>query len=417
LNQIPVAIPWLTEEEAQAAKEAVLSRWVTQGPRVAAFEKEFAAMTGAAHAVAVSSCTTALHLALVCAGVKPGDVVITVSHSFIATANAVRHCGAEPVFVDIDEASGNMDPDALAACLADDFEERGEALWYRHTERLERCPESLVSRLRPPVGRLAAVMVVHQVGAPADLGRILPMVRLRNLPLIEDAACAIGSQINLGNGFERIGKPHGDFACFSFHPRKVVTTGDGGMITMADPDMDRLARLLRQHGMSVSDAERHKAGRVVIEEYLTTGFNYRMTDIQAAVGLHQIKRLGDIVAKRRRLAEVYRDALSGTPGVALPLEPDFARTNWQTYVVRLAEPERRLAVMDHMRERGVATRRGVMCSHLEPPYAPAWPAGCLPASERASVSGLVLPLYPEMTEDQVAQVARALASAMNTVSA
>jgi len=416
MNSIPVAIPWLGEEEAQAAKEAVLSHWVTQGPRVAAFEKDFAAMTGAGYAVATSSCTTALHLALLCAGVKPGDVVVTVSHSFIATANAIRHCGAEPVFVDIDEASGNMDPDALAACLNEDFMERDGAWWYRRTDRLERCPESLLSRLKPPVGRLAAVMVVHQVGMPADLGRILPLVRAKNLPLIEDAACAIGSEIRFNGGaWEKIGKPHGDFACFSFHPRKVVTTGDGGMMTTADPDMDRLARLLRQHGMSVSDAERHQAGKVVIEQYLTTGFNYRMTDIQAAVGIHQLGRLEEIVAKRRRLATLYCEALAAVPGLLLPPEPAFARTNWQTFVVRLAEPGRRLAVMDYLREKGVATRRGIMCAHLEPPYSPAWPKGSLPASERASETGLILPLYPEMTENQIAYVAGELATALNIV--
>src|SRR5690349_20095064 len=191
---IAIAKPFLGEEEAAAAREAILSGWVTQGPRVEAFEREFAAYVGASHACAVSSCTTALHLALHALGVGPGDEVITVSHSFIATANAVRYCGATPIFIDIDPRTYNMDPALIEAAITP---------------------------------RTKAIMPVHQIGLPCDMPAILAIAQKHGLPVVEDAACAIGSQINVNGNWDRIGKPHGTVACFSFHPRKVITTGDG----------------------------------------------------------------------------------------------------------------------------------------------------------------------------------------------
>src|ERR1700726_1371032 len=231
---IPIAKPFLGEQEAAAARRVILSGWTTQGPEVAAFEREFAAAVGAPHACAVSSCTTALHLALLAAGVGPGDEVITVSHSYIATANSVRYCGAVPVFVDITADQFNIDPDLIEAAIT-------------------------------PLTR--AILVVHQIGMPSDLARIVPIAEKHSLPLIEDAACAIGSEILWNGRWERIGKPHGDIACFSFHPRKLLTTGDGGMLTTANPAWDRQFRRWRQHGMSVPDLDRHASRTVVFEEY------------------------------------------------------------------------------------------------------------------------------------------------------
>ena len=278
---IPIAKPMMGEAEAEAARRAILSGWVTQGPEVAAFEREFAEVVGAPHACAVSNCTTALHLALLVAGVKTGDEVVTVSHSYIATANSIRYCGATPVFVDIDPDTYNIDPGLIEAAITK---------------------------------KTSALLVVHQMGLPCDLQRIVPIAKRHNLPLIEDAACSSGSEIQWEGLWEKIGKPHGDAACFSFHPRKVISTGDGGMITTRRADWDAGYRSLRQHAMSVPDAVRHSAREVIFESYPVMGFNYRMTDIQAAVGREQLKRLPELVLARRKAAEFYRGVLADIKG-------------------------------------------------------------------------------------------------------
>jgi dTDP-4-amino-4,6-dideoxygalactose transaminase len=211
---IPITRPTIGDEEVAAASAALRSGWVSQGPGVAAFEHTFADYVGAEHACAVSSCTAALHLALLGLGVKPGDEVITVSHSFVATANSIRYCGAQPVFVDIEPDTYNIDAALIEAAISD---------------------------------RTKAILCVHQVGMPCDLRAIMEIAARHQLSVIEDAACAIGSEIRIDGRWEKIGKPHGAVACFSFHPRKVVTTGDGGMLTTADPEIDRKVRLWRQH--------------------------------------------------------------------------------------------------------------------------------------------------------------------------
>src|SRR5207244_11483854 len=299
---IPVARPWMDEQEADAARRAILSGWVTQGPEVAAFEHEFAEVVGAPHACAVSSCTTALHLALVALGVGAGDEVITVSHSFIATANAIRYCGATPVFVDVDLTTFNIDPALVEAAMSP---------------------------------KTKAILAVHQLGMPCDVAPLVSIAARCGVPLIEDAACAIGSEIEWQGVWQRIGRPHGDTACFSFHPPKLLPTGDGGMLTTANAELDRAFRLLRQHGMSVPDAVRHASDQVIFESYPVVGYNYRMTDIQAAIGREQLKRLTAIVARRRELAARYQDALQSIDGVIVPREPRWARTNWQRYAIRV----------------------------------------------------------------------------------
>jgi dTDP-4-amino-4,6-dideoxygalactose transaminase len=374
---IPIARPSLGEEEAAAAREAILSGWVTQGPQVAAFEEEFAAYVGAPHACAVSSCTTALHLALHALGVGPGDEVVTVSHSFIATANAVRYCGATPVFVDIDPRTYNLDPSVLEAAITP---------------------------------RTRAILPVHQMGLPCDLAAVLAVARRRGLPVVEDAACAIGSEARTGEAWEKVGRSHGDVACFSFHPRKVITTGDGGMLTTRDPELDRRFRLLRQHAMSVSDRVRHEAGRVVFEEYPEVGFNYRMTDIQAAVGRVQLRRLPELLAERRRLAAEYTRAVRRIPGLEPPAVPADARTNFQSYPVRVTSrfPLGRDRLMQALLERGVSTRRGIMNAHQEAPYRDLGPHR-LPLSEEARDSLILLPLFPGMTAEEQQSVVGCLA--------
>ena len=380
---IPVAKPWMDEREADAARRPIMAGWVTQGPEVAAFEREFAGSVGAAHACAVSNCTTALHLALRAVGVGAGDEVITVSHSFVATASSIRYCGATPVFVDIDPVMFNMNP-------------------------------ALVDRAVTP--RTRAILCVHQMGMPCDMAAILAVAECHSLPVVEDAACAIGSELLWRGKWEKVGKPHGDIACFSFHPRKLVTTGDGGMLTTANAEYDRRFRLWRQHSMSVPDTVRHGSIRVTFEEYPELGFNYRMTDIQAAVGREQLKRLPEIIARRRALAERYRQLLSDIHGLVPPAEPGFARSNWQSYCVRLPRWMDQRRIMQDMLDNGVATRRGIMCSHREAAYAAGeWKCGSpgcaggsncthLRESEAAQDTTIILPLFHQMTEAEQQQV-------------
>lgn len=392
---IPITKPTMGDEEIAAAAEALRSGWVSQGPAVARFEQAFAATVGAQHACAVSNCTTALHLALRVVGVKPGDEVITVSHSFIATANSIRYCDAIPVFVDITPDTFNLDPARLEAAITK---------------------------------RTRAILCVHQIGMPCDLPGILEMAAKQGLPVIEDAACAIGSEIRIGDRWERIGKPHGAIACFSFHPRKVITTGEGGMLTTDNVDWDRQFRQLRQHCMSVPDTTRHSSAQVVFETYPELGFNYRMTDIQAAVGCEQLKRLPEIVTQRRELAARYRSLLTEIPGLGLPVEPDWARSNWQSFCVRLPNGCDQRQVMQSMLDAGVATRRGIMCSHREAAYPRGtWSCGVVPGScecaagccqrlrhsEEAQDRTLILPLFPQMSFEQQDQVVAALRIALS----
>lgn len=397
-DPLPVAKPSLGEAEAAAARRAILSGWVTQGPEVEAFEHEFADYVGAPHACAVSSCTTALHVALVALGVGPGEEVITASHSFIATANAIRYVDAVPVFADVELASGNLDPEQVAAAIGP---------------------------------RTRAILAVHQVGMPADLGRLLALADQHKLPLIEDAACAVGSEIEWQGAWQRIGAPHGRIAVFSFHPRKLLTTGDGGMLTTADPALDITFRRLRQHGMTVSDRERHATAGVVTESYDRVGYNYRLTDIQAAIGREQLKRLPEMVARRRAQVAHYRALLADVPSIELPHEPNWARTNWQSFVVMLPSQALRDRVMATLQAAGISTRAGVMTAHREPAYRRTpWrcvdgpgiapdrcacaPGRCarLAASEARRDRGLILPLFDAMTEADIARVADALIDAV-----
>nr|WP_249788913.1 MULTISPECIES: DegT/DnrJ/EryC1/StrS family aminotransferase [Bradyrhizobium] len=372
---IPIALPLLAEEEADAARAAVLSGWVSQGPQVAAFERDFAALVGAPYACAVSNCTTALHLALVALEIGPGDEVITASHSFIATANCIRYCGATPVFVDIDPGTYNIDPNRVA--------------------------EAITRRTR-------AVIAVHQMGMPCDLTALATLADRQGIILIEDAACAAGSQIRVDGSWERVGKPHGRIACFSFHPRKVITTGEGGMLTTSDAKLDHKFRLLRQHGMSVPDIVRHGSQQVIFEDYLVVGYNYRMTDIQAAVGREQLERLPALVSRRRAIAARYREMLGNFAGLRLPIEPDWARSNWQSYCVGLPDRVDQLKIMQSLLDQGIATRRGIMCSHREAPYAKDKHRHDLRHSEFAQDNSILLPIYAQMNEEDQERVACAL---------
>ena len=273
MMEVPFARPWFGGGEVEAVAEVMASGWLTQGPRVEEFEQAFAQRVGAPDAVATTSCTTALHLALYASGVGPGDEVIVPSLSFIATANAVWHCGATPVFADIDPTTYNLDPAAV--------------------ER----------KLTP---RTKAVMPVHQVGLPADMDSFLDLADRHDLVLVEDAACAVGA-LHRGRPIGSLGP----LACFSFHPRKVITCGEGGMIAVHDADTAERLRRLRQHSMDQSALTRHAARDVIVERYPERGWNMRMTDLQAAVGLCQLDALDTVLEERRRLAERYTASLAG----------------------------------------------------------------------------------------------------------
>ncbi|GAA3004367.1 DegT/DnrJ/EryC1/StrS family aminotransferase [Actinokineospora diospyrosa] len=371
---IPVMKPLLGEEEALAVAETVRSGWVAQGPRVAAFEKAFAERVGAAHGIAVSNCTTGLHLCLHLLGVGPGDEVVVPSLSFIATANAVRYCGATPVFADIDPLTGNLTAATVAAAITPSTK---------------------------------AIMVVHQGGVPADVKGVRAIAG--DVPVVEDAACAAGSTLD--------GAPVGTgalLAAWSFHPRKLLTTGEGGMITTDDAEWATRLRRLREHGMSMSAADRHAAGGAVVESYVETAFNYRMTDIQAAMGLVQLKRLDGIVDQRRALAARYHELL--TPlGLRAVTDPANATTNYQSFWVALPDgaPDL-LQVLGKLAEAGVSARRGIMAAHMEPAYA-GHPHAPLPGTEELATRSLILPLHHEITDADQKHIVGALADALGLV--
>ena len=357
---VPVMRPCLGPEEAEAAAAVIASGSVAQGPRVAEFEAAFAAALGGGHAVAVSSGTAALHLALVASGIGPSDEVVVPSLSFIATTNAVRHAGAYPVFADVDEATLTLVPRTVARCLT---------------------------------GRTRAVIVADQAGVPADLDGIRALCEPRGIAVIEDAASAAGATYR--------GRPAGataPLATFSFHSRMLLTTGEGGMIVTPDAAVAARLRRLREHGLNLSATGRHTAREAVAEKYLEVGFNYRMTDIQAAIGLVQLGKLPRLVARRRELAARYQELLAGLPGLAVVSDPAHGTANYQAFWVQLPPdfPGGQGGLLRQLTGAGIAAQRGVMAAHLEPAYADR-PRPLLPVTERVTASSVILPLFHDLT--------------------
>ncbi len=360
---IPITKPDLGEEEKRIVSQVIDSGWVSQGPKVTEFEEIVASYVGARYAVATTSCTSALHAALSVTGIGPGDDVILPSLSFIATANSVLYCGAKPVFVDVDPETCNVDA--------------------------KKIEEAITKKTK-------AIMPVHQMGLPVDLDPIKAIAKKNKLLVIEDAACAIGSEYH----DTKIGG-HDNIACFSFHPRKIITTGEGGMITTDDRTISERLKRFRHHGMSVSDIERHMANTVVIETYPELGYNYRMTDMQAAIGIEQMKKLPSILEARKQKARIYDSELGIIPHIRIPKVPPYARHNYQSYWIELLDsaPVDRNTLMARLIEKGIATRRGIMAIHREPCYRE-YAAAHLPNTDRITDKTLLLPLYPRLSDKE-----------------
>ena len=376
---IPITRPALGEEEARAPYESIKSGWVTQGPKVAEFERAVASYVGARHGIATTSCTTGLHLALASIGVGPGDEVIVPSFTFIASANAVLYTGADVVFCEIDPRTFNVDPS--------DVEQR-------------------ITK------RTKAILPIDQIGLACDIDAVNDIAGRHGIVVVEDAAPAIGESYR----GRKVGS-NAQQTVFSFHPRKVITTGEGGMITTDDDLLADRARKLRAHGMSVSDLERHRSDRVIIEEYKELGFNYRMTDIQASIGLVQLRRLDELLRVRRAKAKRYNDELSDVRGIAVPFVPPYAEHTYQSYCLRLTKDCRkgREELMTNLLRRGIATRRGVMASHLEKTYTTRYGTVSLPVTEEATRTTMLIPLYASMTDEEQTYVIDALREELGPV--
>ncbi len=386
---IPIARPCFTGDEIDAIKDVLESGWVSQGPKVQRFEKGICRYTGAGHAIATTSWTTAFHLAFLVYGVNSDHDVICPSYSFIATANVIRYVGAYPQFVDIDPNTLNIDPKRTEEFIEANYYENVDGHWLNiRTGK-----------------RLKAIQIVHQIGIPADIDRFTEMAKKYNLILFEDAACAIGSEYK-GQKIGGSGNPGG----FSFHPRKVMTTGEGGMLILPDEDLANRARQLRAHGMSISDLERHGAKSTLFERYDVLGYNYKMTDIQAALGLEQLNDLESLIRRRMKIREAYDQAFRRIHSLDLLQLPEYVtRWNVQSYPIQLSERVKlgRNELMDQLKNAGIASRRGIPPTHREPLYQQNIH---LPHTDAASENTLFLPIFPQMTDDEVEHIINTLQS-------
>jgi perosamine synthetase len=379
-TSIPITKPVLGPEELRAVQLPIESGWVVQGPFVREFEEKFAAATGARHAIATSSCTTALHIAVAALGLRPGDEVLVPGFTWVSTANVVEYMGATPVFCDVDLATFNVDPEALAGAVTP---------------------------------RTVGIIPVHLFGLPAAMDPIMNLARKHGLWVVEDCACSLGGWY---------GSVHtgtlGELGCFSFHPRKSITTGEGGMITTQRDDLAELTRSLRDHGASRSDHARHgSSGAFLLSEYEHLGFNYRLTDIQGALGSAQMNRVESILAARSRRARTYDEELADVEWLQTPAVPEGCVHGYQAYVClyRPERPtlenlgllfERRNALMAELERRGVATRQGTHSPVLTGFYARRYDLRpeSFPHSVLADRLTVGLPLYPQMTDEEQATV-------------
>ncbi len=383
---IQISQPSMGQEEWEACKIPIFSGWMTQGPQVAQFEKLFAEIHKVKHAIAVSNCTTALHLALVAAGVGPGDEVIVPAFTWVSTANVILYCGAKPVFVDIDLNTFNIDVNKIEAAL---------------TEKTK------------------AIIPVHLFGLCADIEAIQSILSefirahsgTSTISVIEDGACASGAIYK--------GRPAGglgDIGCFSFHPRKSVTTGEGGMLTTNDDVIAEHLNQLRNHGASISEEQRHKGAKpYILPDFKMVGYNYRMTDLQGAVGYVQLQKLRDFIYYRDHWAQFYADQFAGIPWIKTPTIPNHYRHGWQSYVLLIDEsksPVSRNDLMEYLQQEGIATRPGTHAVHMLDYYAKTYhiKPEDFPNAQTADQKSMAIPLHNLMVEEDFQYVVRKIKS-------
>ncbi len=387
---IPIAKPFFDGSEIPGIERVLKSGWVTQGPAVEQFETSFKNYVGVEHAVAVSNCTTGMHTIWLALGIGKNDEVICPSYSFIASANAVRHAGAEPCFADIDPHTLNLDIASTRNLIEQNYD---SSLTNKKTKR-----------------KLKAILLVHQIGIPGDIEAFEQLAKEYGIHLVEDAACAIGSEYKSA----KIGSS-GNLCAFSFHPRKVITTGEGGMVTTGNSALADSLRVYRAHGMSVSDLARHQSASTTFEKYEVVGYNYRMTDMQASLGSSQLLLLESILSKRGEIANQFISAFKEIGGLCTIETPNYCtRWNYQSFPVRLINKtaDQRNEMMNHLQEKGITTRRGIPPIHLEPVYEQGLH---LKNTEEVSQTSLFLPIYPQLSQNEIDYIIESVKAAYKIV--
>ena len=375
-RNIPIGLPSMGIEEWEACREPIESGWITQGPKVKEFETNFAERHQVKHAFAVSNCTTALHLALIACGVESGDEVLVPAFTWVSTANAVKYCHATPVFVDIDIKTFNIDIDKIA--------------------------EKITAKTK-------AIIPVHLFGLCANIDLI--KAKFPQLKIIEDGACAAGSALN--------GKPAGslgDVGCFSFHPRKSVTTGEGGMLTTNDDKIAVRLDRLRNHGASISEEQRHHGPKpYILSAFEIVGYNYRMTDIQGAIGVVQLKKLDQFIDERQNWAEYYTEELKDIPWLKTPVTPAGYKHGWQSYVTYIDEsiaPMKRNDIMEYLQQMGISTRPGTHAVHMLDVYANMYDIKPqdFPEAFNADQYSMSIPMHNKMVKEDFEYIIKCLKS-------
>lgn len=375
-RNIPISLPVTGEEEWLATREPFINGWLTSGPKVREFEQLFADRHKVKHALAVTSATTALHLALVALEIGPGDEVIVPAFTWVSTANVVLYCGANLVFADVDPVTFNMDPEDLKKRIS---------------------------------SKTKAIISVHLFGLCANMDAIKTIAG--NIPLVEDGACAAGAAYK--------GTPAGalgTIGCFSFHPRKSITTGEGGMITTNDDQLAEVMSMLRNHGASISEEQRHHGPRpYILPDFNMLGYNYRMTDLQGAVGVVQIKKLDQFISEREKWAAYYTKELASIPWLRTPKYGVDYKHGWQSYVTFVDEtkaPMSRNEIMEKLQDQGISTRPGTHAVHMLNFYKDKYSiqASDYPGAQAANDYSMAIPLHNRMVAEDFTYVVQMLKS-------